>query len=242
MPGLLRPRALRPGGRRGDPRARCPWRTPTRCSTSCAPAPAPSGSGGRAACRSAERRLPPARGGTAPHGPLRLPARGRLRGACARRSPRWTATRSLYALRALGPARPRRRRLPDGPQGQLHPQGLGAARLRRVQRRRERAGHLQGPRADGDQPLPAAGGDHDRRLRDRRGARLHLHPRRVRAPGARARRGARPGPRGRLPRHGRRRHRRSTSTSRSTAAPAPTSAARRPRCWRASRASAASRG
>ena len=38
-----------------------------------------------------------------------------------------------------------------------------------------------------DNPFQLLEGDHDRRLRDRRRARLHLHPRRVRAPGARPR-------------------------------------------------------
>ena len=70
---------------------------------------------------------------------------------------------------------------------------------------------------------------------------VHLHPRRVRPPGRHPRRGASP-----------RRARRATSartssapTTRSTwsctAAPAPTSAARRPRCSTRSRASAATR-
>ena len=53
------------------------------------------------------------------------------------------------------------------------------AALHRVQRRRERAGHVQGPRADGAQPAPAVRGLPDRLLGHRREGRLHLHPRRV---------------------------------------------------------------
>ena len=68
----------------------------------------------------------------------------------------------------------------------------------RLQRRRVRARHLQGPRADAEEPASADRGDHHRRLRDRRQQVVHLHPRRVRPPGRRARRGARRGPRRRL--------------------------------------------
>ncbi len=46
----------------------------------------------------------------------------------------------------LRPARPRRRRLPDRPEGELPRPGRGA--LPRRQRRRVRAGDVQGPRAD----------------------------------------------------------------------------------------------
>ena len=47
------------------------------------------------------------------------------------------------------------------------------------QRRRVRAGRLQGPRGDGAGAAPAARGLPDRRARDRVEGRLHLHPRRV---------------------------------------------------------------
>ena len=62
-----------------------------------------------------------------------------------------------------------------------------------LQRRRVRAGHVQGPRADAEEPASADRGDHHRRLRDRRQQVVHLHPRRVRPPGRRARRRARRG-------------------------------------------------
>ena len=70
-----------------------------------------------------------------------------------------------------------------------------------LQRRRVRAGRLQGPRADAEEPAPADRGDRDRGARRRRRPRLHLHPRRVRRQvadilDARRRRGLR----GRLPR------------------------------------------
>ena len=109
-----------------------------------------------------------------------------------------------------------------------------------LQRRRVRAGGLQGPRADVEEPASAGRGHRDRGARRRRRPHLHLHPRRVR--------------------RGRRPPRRAVeeayeagylgdnvlgtgvgSSSSSTAAPAPTSAARRRRCSTRSRASAATR-
>ena len=86
-------------------------------------------------------------------------------------------------------ARPRRRRLPDRHEVAVRRQEVAEAALHRLQRRRERAGHVQGSPADGAQPAPADRGVRDRLLRDRREGRLHLHPRRVlpRAAGPRAR-------------------------------------------------------
>ena len=131
-------------------------------------------------------------------------------------------------------ARTRRRRLPDGQEGELPREGHRQADLPRRQRGRVRAGHVQGPRDHVHRPAPPDRGLPDHRPRDRRGARLHLHPRRVprgvRAPARRARAG----------RAGRSCS--AASRSSSTAAPAPTSAARRRRCSSRSRASAASRG
>ena len=68
----------------------------------------------------------------------------------------------LEELEELGPARPRRRRLLDGQEGQLHPQGLDG-QVPLLQRRRVGARHLQGPPADAEEPAPA-----DRGLRHRR--------------------------------------------------------------------------
>ena len=110
-----------------------------------------------------------------------------------------------------------------------------------LQRRRERAGHVQGSRADGAQPAPADRRVRDRLLCDRREGRLHLHPRRVLSRAA--------GPRGA---RSRRRTARaisartssaagSTATSTCIAAPAPTKRARRRRSSNRSKASAPSR-
>ena len=141
------------------------------------------------------------------------------------------------------PARARRRRLPDRAEVELPAQGQPEAALPVRERRRERAGHLQGPRDPRARPAPAHRGDASSRrhaIRSKIG--LHLHPRRVPRGRPHAREGAspRPTPPGYVgqehPRHRRRRRHRT-----STAAPAPTSAARRRRSSRASRASAASR-
>ena len=59
--------------------------------------------------------------------------------------------------------------------------------VHRLQRRRERAGHVQGSPADGAQPAPAGRGLPHRLPRDRLEGRLHLHPRRVLPPAAAAR-------------------------------------------------------
>ena len=85
------------------------------------------------------------------------------------------------------PPRPRRRGLPDGPQAQPRPAagGGGQADVRRGERRRVRAGNVQGPRDHAPRPAPVHRGLPDRGARDRVEARLHLHPRRVRWPSSR---------------------------------------------------------
>ena len=136
-------------------------------------------------------------------------------------------------------ARPRRRRLRDGHEGVVPAQGRHG-QVRRLQRRRVRAGDVQGPRADAEEPAPADRG--------------HLHRRATRSaptrrssssaasttyqaddPRGGARRGARP------PAPGRAHPRLEPRDLVCTAAPAPTSAARRRRCSTRSRASAATR-
>ena len=87
---------------------------------------------------------------------------------------------------------------PTGHEVAVRRQEVAEAEVHLLQRRRERAGHVQGPRAHGAQPAPAVRGLPDRLPRDRREGRLHLHPRRVlpRAGSARGRarrRRARPG-------------------------------------------------
>ena len=84
----------------------------------------------------------------------------------------------IELVKASGPARPRRRRLPDRHEVAVRRQE-GRAALHRLQRRRERAGHVQGSPADGAQSAPADRRMRDRLLRDRREGRLHLYPRRV---------------------------------------------------------------
>ena len=71
------------------------------------------------------------------------------------------------------------------------------------QRRRERAGHLQGPPAHRVRPAPADRGHHPGLLRDGGQPRLHLHPRRVFLRCAAAGRGHRRGSRQGLHRQGR---------------------------------------
>ena len=139
------------------------------------------------------------------------------------------AERHHRAGEGVGAARPRRRRLPDRAEVAVRPQGHAEAEIHRLQRRRERAGHVQGPRADGAQPAPAHRGVRDRLLRHRRQGRLHLHPRRVlpRAGDPRAR--DREGLSRRLPRARTSSAAASTATSTCIAAPAPTKPARRPR-------------
>ena len=129
-----------------------------------------------------------------PHARLLREARGVRR---AEEVARHEAGRRHRARQGVGPARPRRRRVSDRPQVAVRPQGHAAAEVHLLQRGRERAGHVQGSRADGAQPAPALRGLPDRLLGDRREGRLHLHPRRVlpRAEdhGGGARQGVRPG-------------------------------------------------
>ena len=102
------------------------------------------------------------------------------------------ATRRSRRRRELGPrgrdrARsstsgligPRRRRLPHRPQVGRRAHAAGAPALPRLQRRRVRAGHVQGPRAHRGRSVRPDRGDDDRRLRHRRRAGVRLPPRRV---------------------------------------------------------------
>ena len=115
------------------------------------------------------------------------------------------------------------------------------AEVHLLQRRRERAGHVQGSRADGAQPAPAVRGVPDRLLGDRREGRLHLHPRRVLPRAADPGSGAREGLRRRATSARTSWAPASTATSSSTAAPARTKRAKRRRSSNRSKASARSR-
>ena len=77
-----------------------------------------------------------------------------------------TPDQVLKELEASRAARPRRRRLLDGQEGEL-PAARRHPEVPVLQRGRVRAGHLQGPRADAPQPAPADRGHPDRRLRGR---------------------------------------------------------------------------
>ena len=133
-----------------------------------------------------------------------VPRGRRLRAARARA--RDVAARRHRSADPVEPARPRRRVLPDGPQGELHPDaGQGReADLPHGQRRRVGARDVQGPRDHAARPAPAARGLPDRGARDPVEARLHLHPRRVLDRVRRARGRARGGARRRAARRRRR--------------------------------------
>ena len=107
----------------------------------------------------------------------------------------------------LGAARPGRRRFPDGHEVAVRGQEVPEAEVHLLQRRRERAGHLQGPPADGAQPAPADRRVRDRLLRHRVVGGLHLHPRRVPPRAAPPRGRHRRGVQGRLPGQEHLRHR-----------------------------------
>jgi hypothetical protein len=159
-------------------------------------------------------------------------AHGGLKGLRARsawRRPRSSArSRTPACAAAAAPA------FPTGIKWKTVPRRR-AAEIHRLQRRRGRQRHLRRPHADGGRSLLLIEGMAIAGLAVGADQGLHLHPLGISArhprdeAGARARAAARAallgsgGP----------------STSRSASAPAPTSAARRPRCWRAWKASAA---
>ncbi len=129
---------------------------------------------------------------------------GRLPGA--REGPRGDDARAGDPGDAsLGPPGPRRRRLPRRRQVAGGLQGEGSREDRRLQRRRGRPGRLHGPLPPRGRPARHPRGDAHRRLRHRRLAGLRLRPRGVparrRAPRGRDPPGARVGP-PRAERHG----------------------------------------
>ena len=85
----------------------------------------------------------------------------------------------IAMVKDVGPARPRRRGLPDRHEVGLHPAGRRQAALPRGQRRRGRARHLQGRAADDGRPALADRGHHHRLVRGALPSRLHLPARRA---------------------------------------------------------------
>ena len=79
----------------------------------------------------------------------------------------------------IEPARARRRGLPHRHEVVVCAEGFAEAEICDLQRRRIRAGHLQGPAADGDGSASDDRGHHHRRSRDRRAHGLHLYSRRI---------------------------------------------------------------
>ncbi len=193
----------------------------------------------RAAGRRATAPAAPSRRHRRPDLPRRLPREPRLPGAPpGARDGQGSGDPRGHRIEAR---RSRWRRFSDGTEVVRRREPAGTAALRRLQRRRVRARHLQQPGADGARPVRRHRVDDDRGLRRRLGHRLPVHPGRVPARGergssGRSRRRAPPATSGQPS---------SAATSRSTsssgAAPAPTSAARRRRSSSPSRASAASR-
>jgi hypothetical protein len=133
------------------------------------------------------------------------------------------------------PAWARRRRLSHRAEVELHQPQRARAALHRLQLRRGRARHLQGPRHSALQPPSVGGGDDHRRLYHRRRAgynyirgefwepyeRFEAAIARPVPPGCWARTSSAPG---------------SISSCTATSGQAPMSAARRRRCWSPSRA------
>ena len=161
-----------------------------------------------------------------------LPGGGRLSASAqgARRRDRSRcAHRHDAGCRAARPGRRRlsgRQEMGDRPHLSRRPPDVD-------QRRRRRARHLQGPHLSRARSAPHLRGRADRRARRRGRAHLFLHARRI-SRGARHPAHAR-SPRSRPPASP------SRASSSCGAAPAPISAARKARCWRASKASAACR-
>ena len=184
---------------------------------------------------------PPARTGRmSPDHPLRRHRRARPEHD--RRLPRAAAATSalrkalrrcrrealLDELHGLGPARPRRRRLPDGQEGLVPARRATMDKYLVCNADESEPGHLQGPRAHAEEPAHAHRGHGHRRLRGGRQPRVHLHPRRVRRSRPTSSTPRSPRPRRRATSARTSSARASTCRSSCTAAPAPTSAARRP--------------
>ena len=137
-------------------------------------------------------------------------------------------------------ARPRRRGFSD--RHQVEDRGADQRRpqIHRLQRRRRRQRHLRRPHDHGRRSLRGDRGHDHRRHRGRRHQGLHLHPLGISARRRGDERGDRGGEARRLSRRRASAAPATASISKSASAPAPMSAAKRPRCWKASKAAAAS--
>ncbi len=112
-----------------------------------------------------------------PH-PRRVPGERRVRGVP--QGGRDGAGGGPWRGEEVEPARPGRCRLPHRHQVGLRAEAANGAGLPGGQRRRGRAGHVQGPLSPRARPPRPHRGDAHRLLRDRLPDVLHLHPRRVR--------------------------------------------------------------
>ena len=101
----------------------------------------------------------------------------------------------------IGAARTGRGGISNGPEVVVHAEGKEKGPLPLRERRRVGAGHLQGPRDHAVDAARVARRDGDRRARDPRRGRVHLHPRRVHRAMDDYGAGARRGERGRRLRH-----------------------------------------
>ena len=152
-----------------------------------------------------------------------------------------TPEQIIEEVKASESARTRRRRLSDRNEVELRAPHVAQAEVHRGQRRRERAGHLQGPRPDRKRSAPVDRRHSDRRARGGFPRGLRLHPRRIPVPdrghgeGHRAKRTRKAGSARTS------RARASISICTRTAERAHTSAAKNRRCSNRSKASAAFR-
>ena len=137
-------------------------------------------------------------------------------------------------------ARPRRRRISDRHQVENRGADQRRPEIHRLQRRRRRQRHVRRPHDHGRRSLRGDRGHDHRRHRGRRHQGLHLHPLGISARHRGDERGDRGGQARRLSRRRASAAPRTASISKSGSAPAPMSAAKRPRCWKASKAAAAS--
>ena len=137
-------------------------------------------------------------------------------------------------------ARPWRRRLPDRHQVEDRRADQRRPEIHRLQRRRRRQRHFCRPHDHGRRSLRGDRGHDHRRHRGRRHQGLHLHPLGISARGRGDERRDRGSEARGLSRRLASAAPRTASISKSASAPALMSAARKPRCWKASKAAAAS--